>query len=32
MTLLLDSSLWIDFTRSRSPTAFKPSIFVLPQD
>jgi len=26
MTLLLDSSLRIDFTRSRSPTAFKPFI------
>jgi len=31
MTLLLDSSLWIDFTRSRSPTALKQFIapFVL---
>jgi hypothetical protein len=26
MTLLLDTSLWIDFTRSRSPTPLKQSI------
>ncbi|WP_198949587.1 hypothetical protein [Synechococcus sp. 1G10] len=26
MNLLLGSSLWIDFRRSRSPTAFKPFI------
>jgi predicted nucleic acid-binding protein len=31
MTLLLDTSLWIDFTRTRSPTALKQMIapFVL---
>ncbi len=31
MTLLLDSSLWIDFTRARSPLALKQFIapFVL---
>ena len=31
MTLLLDTSLWIDFTRTRSPTALKQLIapFVL---
>ena len=31
MTLLLDTSLWIDFTRARSPASLKPFIasFVL---
>jgi hypothetical protein len=30
MTLLLDSSLWIDFTRARSPLALKQFIAPLP--
>ena len=31
MTLILDTSLWIDFTRARSPAPLKPFIapFVL---
>ena len=29
MTLLLDTSLWIDFTRARSPTALKQFIAPL---
>jgi hypothetical protein len=30
MTLLLDTSLWIDFTRARSPTALKQ--FIAPME
>jgi hypothetical protein len=29
MTLLLDTSLWIDFTRARSSTALKQFIVLL---